>query len=621
MNLFNFDNTAADQTTTLVQEANAAYDEGNPILKDQEFDLLENNGLDLDPRNFRKKVDHPFIMGSLDKIKSIEDLVRWMPTAHPSFALMPKLDGLSLRLRYEEGFLTLAVTRGNGTTGSDVTANVLHTNVRKKLPRRVTLDVRVEGVIRKEHASKFDKNLRNVAAGMIGAKEPRPELALIDCVVIDIVTGEPMSWEDKQALMDELFPENLVVTKMTVDSQVDQFEYSNLFSWAEEMKVKWDVTLPYALDGVVLYTFPLTSSPLPIQTTKYPADKVSLKFGSLETESSIQNIEWTLGQHGKLTPVLNIAPVELDGTTVSRVSASNYALLKAAGMGIGAKVMVTKSGDIIPYITKVLEPSTQDLDQPVCPVCGQPSVLSDTGVDALCKNDQCEGQSLVRLQKTFALFEIDFISDATIEALCGAGHDTLEKIFSLSVSDIESLQGFGNKSATYIVDSLKNAKLTEAKVIKSAFLKGIGERKGTALLNHYGTIDEMVCSVMLAGLEKIEGFGPNQTKLIEENIEVIANQLVRFQLLGVDIIPHEKPDSSSVAHVVCCTGTCEMYARKELAQVLEQRGFKTVSSVTKETTLLLCADPQGNSSKLKKARSQGIPIQSYEEFFATENSQ
>lgn len=609
MSLFDFDNTV----DALVKKANEAYDQGEPILEDSEFDLLAETGIEIETRNFRKKVEHPFPMGSLSKIRTGEEVVRWInPAGH--LVVMPKLDGCSVRAKYVGGALVEVATRGDGHTGNDITANASKCNIPVTLAAPVDVEIRYEAILPKKYEAQFEKNLRNVAAGMLGAKDPRPELALIDFVAIDIVTEEPLSVYGKRELLDSLLDERHLVDQTMITVTTPPLD---LWSWFEKTYEKWRQTLPYKIDGIVVEKFDDGFAPVPQEKELLPKNKVALKFATEAKETTIVDIVWTLGQHQKLTPVLKIDTVEIDGTNVSNVSASNYALLKAAGLGLGARIKVIKSGEIIPKVAEVLEPSDIGLSMPVCPACKELATLSESGVDALCANPDCEGGDLVRLKKTIELFGIEFISDNTVEALASAGFNTLEKIFSLSEQDIADLPGFGLKSASYLVNALKSAELTEAKVIKSAFLKGIGERKAKVLLDHYGSLVDMISSVMVDGLAPIEGFGEVQTNLINQGIGEIADQLHRFKSLGVRIIPHEAPTEGG--QVVCCTGTCPLFPRKTLKKVLEDKGFTVVDSVTKNTTLLLCDDPDGSSSKLKKARKAGIPIKSYSDFFAADN--
>lgn len=269
MNLFDF--TPEETPLSLTETANVAYDQGSPILKDHEFDMLTDNGLELDTRNFRQKVSHPFPMGSLNKIKDAETLTRWMPEK-TFFIAMPKLDGLSLRVSYVDGKLVQAVTRGNGWIGQDVTNNIQHTNIQKELLVPITVQVRFEGMIKKEHTDKFDKNLRNIAAGMIGAKDSRPELALIDCIAIDVIEeGQPMSMWDKLSLVKMLFPKDMRVPVLKINPAEDKAAFpANPFAWARGAKETWDRILPYALDGVVFHKTSCLTSALPKQEGLLP---------------------------------------------------------------------------------------------------------------------------------------------------------------------------------------------------------------------------------------------------------------------------------------------------------------------------------------------------------------
>ncbi|AJF08167.1 helix-hairpin-helix domain-containing protein [Geoalkalibacter subterraneus] len=594
-----------DSKDTLIEEANKAYNQGNPVLTDPEFDLLAETGLKVDTRNFRTKVAHPFPMGSLSKIKDAESLSKWAKGATGTI-IGPKVDGAAVRLSYRDGRLVQVATRGDGVTGNDITGNARNCVVSETLPYPLTLEIRCEAVIRKCHADKFEKNLRNVVSGMLGAKDPRPELALVEFLAIEIVSEDPLTLAAKRDLLREICMKELTVPSVIYDQAPSFDEIEELFN-------SWKQNFPWAIDGVVVEKFHDLHAMVEKETELLPKHKVAVKFGNEAAVTVIEEIDWKLGQHGKLTPVLQIRPVEIDGTTVSKVSASNYALLKSAGLGVGAEVGVVKSGDIIPYVKEVHTPSQEGLDIPSCPSCDTQATLSSTGIDALCSNPECEGATLVRLQRQFDLFGIDFISGSTIEALVAAGHDSLEKIFSLSESDIAALDGFGRKSAHYIVTSLHKIEVTEAKVIKSAFLKGIGERKGTALLNHYGNLDTMIATIKEQGMTSIEGFGPIQTDLLNTQIGLIETQLQLYRSLGIKVAPHTAPAKD--AKTVCCTGSCPGKSRKELKEVLAEMGFVMASSVTKDCCLLLCDDPEGNSSKLTKARKLGIEIKSYEDFF------
>jgi|GEM_PF-2145519 len=605
--------------TPLVEKANEAYyGSDSPILSDEEFNLLTDDGLDIDSRNFRIKAEHHIPMMSLDKKKDAADLSKWHYKNLPMVVVSPKLDGNSIALSYRKGRLVRAVTRGDGRYGNDVTLHVLRTNVRRELPFPIDCEARAEAIMPKTYASQYDKNLRNVVSGLINAKDPRPGLERIDVVFFDIYGKGLETYAQKQELIAHLNREltmefvELPTKNHTLVDVYDELENSVYAHWNSE-------DFPYNIDGLVLQALPDGRDTVP-QDPAYenPKDKVAVKFTKGAHPAFIGAIEWKLGKHDKLTPVLVLEnPVEIDGTSVQRISASNYSLLNEAGLGIGAHIGVVKSGDIIPFVKEVYTPSYEGLELPLCPCCQMLAGLSDSRVDAVCVNNACEGTTLVQLQRAFDVFNIDFVSDATIETLVKHGHDSLEKIWALQEPDLKALEGFGDKSARYIVTALSKVSLTEAQVVKLAGLKGIGERKAIMLLDAYGSLDSALADIAKNGMRKIDGFGPIQMALVSSHIDRIRTMRDRLQALNIPIRSHRA--AATDAPEVCCTGTCIVdgvkYGRTELEKILAESGYKMVSSVTKACDMVICESPEGNSSKLKMARKKGLPIKTYEDFF------
>lgn len=605
--------------TPLVEKANQAYyGSDSPILSDEEFNLLTDDGLDIDTRNFRIKAEHQIPMMSLDKKKDAADLSKWHFKSMPMVAASPKLDGNSIALSYREGRLVRAVTRGDGRYGNDVTLHILRTNVRQELPFPIDCEARAEAIMPKAYASHYDKNLRNIVSGLINAKDPRPGLERIDVVFFD-AHGEGLeTYAQKQELIAHLnqgFSMEFVELPTRNHSLVDiydELENSVYAYWNSD-------DFPYNIDGIVLQALPDGRDTVPAEPVyENPKDKIAVKFAKGAHPATIGAIEWNLGKHDKLTPVLVLdKPVEIDGTSVQRISASNYSLLKEAGLGVGARIGVVKSGDIIPFVKEVYTPSYEGLELPLCPCCQTPAGLSDSKVDALCANDECEGTTLVQLQRAFDVFNIDFISDATVETLVKYGYDSLEKIWALQESDLKAMEGFGDKSSRYIVSALSKVSLTEAQVVKLAGLKGIGERKAIMLLDAYGNLDAALANIAQNGMRKVDGFGLIQMNLVSSHIDRVQSMTDRLRALNIPIVPHQA--AATDLPEICCTGTCFMdgrkYSRNELEQILAEAGYKMVSSVTKSCDMVLCENPDGNSSKLQMARKKGLRINTYEDFF------
>jgi DNA ligase (NAD+) len=594
---------------SLVQQANMAYDTGEPILTDQEFDLLADNGLDLDSRNFRTKVEHTIPMGSLDKIKTVDDLARWLRNySNAILIVMPKLDGSSISLSYKNGELTRAVTRGDGAYGNLITDNIMETNAIKAVCGP-DMEVRAEALIPKRYATQYDKNLRNTVAGMINAKDTRPELAQVDLVIFDIFGPQFETWEQKRQALN-------LLPKVVPYHEINAMPAPELYALLESLYNTWSSpAFAYAIDGLVVHAIFDPARPLPAPQL-IPEDKVAIKFKDESKSAIVADIEWTQGMHGKLAPVLVLADggVELDGTQVQRVSASNYSLLRAAGLGQGAKIQVIKSNQIIPFVSAIDEPSLMGIEfLPVCPDCGERSTWNASHVDAICANQDCPGKANVEIVRILEIFGIEFTSDTTVAKLTAAGYNTLEKLFAMSIDEMAAIPGFGKSSATYFVTKLHSASISEAKAFKAVGLKGLGERMGVTLLDHYGSLSAMIQSVQSRGLDSISGFGGIHKAKIEANLEAIIQMRDRLIALGVKIIPHQKALAGLTT--VCATGTCPGYARGDLNALLTRLGYEPVSDVNKDCKLLLCEDPLSGSSKLKKAAKLGISVQSYRKFF------
>lgn len=620
MNLFGSELNVKETSArdNLVKKANDSYYQtSETVLTDKEFDLLAENGLEIESRNYRKKVQHRIPMGSLSKCKDAESLARWLRLRLPKMLVVyPKYDGSSISLSAANGKIERWASRGDGIYGNDLSENARHTQTLTTVPDSfpAVVELRAEAMIPKSQQPNFEKNIRNLATGKLNAKVCQPEfLKLIEFMVFDICGDGVVSWNDKKAALKAL-PREYRPTFIEIQNPNPETAYEDLRFYYDMYKKDFR----YEVDGLVIVAIDDPSAPLPAPSLD-PEEKTSVKYDGDGVETTIGGHIWTLGKHDKLTPVLVLdPPVIIDSTTVSRVSASNYSLLKAAGLGIGAEVVICKAGEIIPFCKTVITPSNKGLELPNCPACDTKSVLNATGVDAICPNQACGGKVRVYLQKAFEVFKIEFISDQTINSLVDAGFDTLEQIFELTVDDLLPLDGFAQKSAEYFVNSLQNIKITQAQLIKLVGLRGIGARKGQMLLDYYGDLSLMIEQVREKGqLADIPNFGPKQAKLIEDNISKFETLSFDLGVLGIEVVRNTLKKKSS-GKVICCTGACPGFSRNNLAELLAKHSHSMVDRVTADTELVLCADPNGSSSKLKKAREKGLPIMSYEDFIVKE---
>ncbi len=565
---------------SLQEKANDAYyNEDEKILTDKEFDLLSDNGLEI--KNFRNKAKHFQPMGSLKKIKTEDDFLKWRQGRE--IRVTPKLDGNSVEIIVVDGKFEKAITRGNGKVGNDITDKAVYCNLKHiLLDGAAQYSIKCEAIMKKEYQKDYNKNIRNVVAGILNRKTPQIE----ELKKIDIIPFNEL---------DFIQSKNISYLEMT-----DGFE------------AKKEI-YPYEIDGLVVELID------PIYEEKdelLPANIVALKFNKEGIDAEVGNIEWNLGKHAKLTPVIVLKDaVEIDGTNVQRVTASNWSLLVEAGLGVGAKVQVIKSGDIIPYISQVVKKSNL-INNPYCPSCGFKGVLNESKVQMICPNNHCLGEELVKLQHIFGTFDLDYISDATVERLYVAGFKTIEDIFNLSLNDLISLDGFGPKKSSNIIYKLNTVALTEAKVLKCAMVPGISESNAEKLINHFGNIENFLYPEIdfVIDYTSIDGFAEITSNTIKENMNKFQ-KIYEILKKHIIILKIEKTKLTPNGLNIVFTGKCETHNRKELTTFLKEKGYNVQKNINKETDILLVADINSTSSKMKKAGKLGIKIQTYDEYF------
>lgn len=598
----------------LIEQANEAYYEGDsPVLTDEEFDLLAESGLErAEDHTFRKKVKHTIPMGSLSKCKTLEDFRAWVnkfPDAN--FIISPKIDGNSIAVTYIDGHLKTAVTRGDGEYGNDCTHKVKAAgSIPHRLTKPVNLTVRCEAVIPRENQAYFEKNIRNIASGLLNSKEVQHGVNLLKFMVFDSALldndkiYQPENWLlHQEELNDHGFyrirPISIVGNSNSMYEQIE--------NWFKS----WDQSYPYFIDGIVVEALDENGNHYE-KEGKYPAHMTAVKFQRPPVRAVVGKVEWTLGMHGKLAPVLVLeTPVTIDGTSVQRVSASNYGIMCAAGLWPGAEVGVVKSGDIIPYIAEVYEKSVHE-NIVICPECKRQAEIDDRRIDLVCPYDDCCGKEIIKLQTVFRILDIDGISDKTIENLYHERFRTLELIFKAFPRELAQLEGWGEKSAETFLNSLRDVSMTEAQIIAAAGIRGIALKQAEKLMYAYGSLEDLVRGIRtMGGLKMIDGFGDILSKQVVDNIEVIKEMARAIIFAGISI----KIVIDIPLVPVCVTGPHPTMGRKEFSRFLEGQGYKLVSSVTKDTKIVLTADMSSSSGKMKKAKArEDVEVMLYEDF-------
>lgn len=571
---------------------------------------------------------HASPMLSLDKTKDPEVLKMWL-AGHDGI-LSWKLDGLTIVLTYENGFLVQAVTRGNGEVGEVITNNArVFKNIPLTIPYKDSLVVRGEAIITYDDFQRINdsivlesekyKNPRNLCSGSVRQLNNRitkeRNVRFVAFQLVDLeenYQSRHQQFEFLESLGFEVVKHVKVSTKNII---------ATIQSFANEIKEN-----PYPSDGLVLAYDDLIYSRSLGRTSKFPRDSVAFKWQDELKETRIKEIEWSASRTGLINPVAIFEPIELEGTTVSRASLHNVSVLESLKIGIGDRVLVYKANMIIPQIERNLDMSNNLEIPKTCPVCKQPTIIrDDQGIRTLyCPNENCMAKHL----KSFTHFvsrdalNVEGLSEATLEKLIDLGY--IKEYADLFKLDryrlrIESLEGFGKKSYANLAESIENArKASLVSVIYGLGIPNIGLANAKLIVKHFKGDFNAIRNSSVDLLIQIDGIGrvmaegfvgwmnnPKNIEILDHLLEVL--ELEKYQVSNQDAIFENL--------TFCITGSVEHFSnRSELKEIIESRGGKVTSSVTKKTNYLINNDLMSTSSKNKKAQELNIPIINEEMF-------
>jgi DNA ligase (NAD+) len=598
------------------------------------------------PREGFVKVPHSVQMLSLDNAYSEEELRSWERRVHElsgrttvEFVCELKLDGMSLALRYESGKLARGITRGDGSTGEDVTSNVrtvrsvplsIAPEKLKKAGIPPNFEVRGEMLMpiasfkrmneeREKHGLSVFANPRNATAGTVRQLEPSitAQRRLDFFAYILIATGEGTrmtsvfenQWETLNALDSAGFKVN---PRRALAKNFDEV-WEFIGQWEEKRD-----SLPYEIDGVVVKVNDVALQRELGFTGKAPRWAIAYKYAARAGVTQIEDILVQVGRTGKLTPVAALKPVPIGGTTVSRATLHNMDEIERLGVKIGDWVEVERGGDVIPKVTRVID----DKDHPrghksfhmpeKCPVCGGNVARTEGEVDYRCVNQKCPA----KLRETILHFasrgvmNIDGMGDALVTQLTERGLvKDVADIYKLTKANLLSLERMGDKSAENILREIENSKkLPLERVIFGLGIRFVGERTAQFLVEHFGDMD----ALMNAGeeeLQQVEEVGPRIAKSILEFFAEPRNRELVGELRGAGLTMkgRKKERGTKLAgKTFVLTGTLAHYSRDEAKKMIEDAGGKVTGSVSKKTDYVVAGADAG--SKLDKAQELGVKV-------------
>lgn len=574
------------------------------------------------------KERHETPMLSLAKTKSREELRDWLNGREA--LLSWKLDGLTIVLTYENGSLQKAVTRGNGEVGEVITNNAkVFRNIPLSIPYRGELILRGEAVITYsgferinreiEDAEAKYKNPRNLCSGSVRQLDNRITAQRgVFFYAFSLVRAEAdfhNSRTEQFAFLKELGFDVVEYRLVNPDNILDNISYF------EEKIQTYDVPS----DGLVLTYEDMDYGASLGRTAKFPRDAIAFKWADELRETTLLEMEWSASRTGLINPVAIFEPVELEGTTVSRASVHNISIVRGLELGIGDRITVYKANMIIPQIAENLTKSGSLEIPEVCPVCGQPTRISQINdVQSLyCDNPDCDAKKI----KSFTLLvsrdalNVDGLSESTLEKFLARGflHEFAD-LFRLERfrEEITQMEGFGEKSFQNLMESLEKARRTTLpRLLYGLGIENVGVANAKMLCRYFHYDLQALWEATEEELAEIDGVGGVIARSIYAYFHEEKAKGQLENLLGELEIEEEavQEEQTLAGMSFVITGSLTHFEnRNAMKEEIEKRGGKVTGSVTGKTVCLINNDTTSSSSKNKKAKELEIPILSEEAF-------
>ena len=585
--------------------------------------------------NTFEKVTHTIQMGSLQDVFDKEQVLSFAEkcnealTEKPLFTVEPKIDGLSVSLEYIDGKFVRGSTRGDGFVGEDVTANLktirsIPKTLKKPVPM---LEVRgevymprksFEEVIEQQEldGEKPFKNPRNAAAGSLRQKDPKiTAKRKLDILIFNIQQSDGLDLQSHVQSLETLRELGFkVIDSKTADNAAD---ISAIIDDIGENREKF----PYDIDGAVVKVNEFEQREQLGATSKFPKWAIAYKYPPEEKETTLLDIEVSVGRTGAITPTAVFEPIHLAGTTVSRAVLHNQEFITEKDIRLGDTILVRKAGEIIPEVIKSVSHKENSVPYTLpdkCPVCGTTAVRYEDEAALRCPNSECPAQqyrNIIHFCSKGAM-NIDGMGPAVISALLDKKLiESAADIYRLRAEDIAGLERMGEKSAANLITAIEQSKNTPLdRVIFALGIRNIGAAAAKLLCSKFGSIDAIM-NASADEISEIDGFGDimseNTAKAFREPhyihlIESLKNAGVEMKYKT------ETHDSRFEGMTFVLTGTLPTMKRDEAKAIIESFGGKASSSVSKKTNYVLAGEEAG--SKLTKAQELGIKIISEEDF-------
>ncbi len=629
----------------------------HPIISDEEYDKLMKKLIELEEKYPELKtpdsptqrvggqliegfetVEHSEPMLSLDNtynendIRNFHEKIRKV-VGDVQYVAELKIDGVSIALRYENGLLVRAITRGDGLKGDDVTANVKTVkSIPLRLPEPLTIEVRGEIFMPVQYFEEFNRqreeegllpfaNPRNATAGTLHLLDPlQVAQRKLDSFMYYVV--KPQQYDLKtqwdalkflEKLHFKINPHSKLLN--SIEEVIDYWK-----EWTERRK-----KLEYWIDGIVVKVNNFEQQNELGWTAKSPRWAIAFKFPAQQVRTKVLNITFQVGRTGTITPVAEFEPVELEGSIVKRASLHNFDYIKENDIRVGDCVFIEKAGGIIPQISYVLKElrdgnEIEIIPPDKCPECGGP-VGKESGdyVAYKCLNPHCPAK-LKRHIEVFVsrqAMDIQGLGPKIISKIVDAGLvNDIADLYYLNIFDLAQISGLGPKMISNILSEIEKSKQNPIeKLLVGLGIPGVGEKIAKVLAKKYKSVEEL-SKADITELSEIEGIGEDIAKSIVEYFSSPKTKeiLEKLRKAGVNLKSEETTASNILDGLTfCVTGTLENFSREEVKRFIESLGGHFTDNLTKKTDYLLLGTNPG--SKLEKAKKFGVKILNEQEFF------
>jgi DNA ligase (NAD+) len=592
------------------------------------------------PSDKFQKVDHLRPMGSLEKVTSEETLTKWADDVRKrlgsdepvAYVVEPKIDGSAVSLTYENGVFTRGATRGDGTRGEDVTPNL---RTVKAIPLQMrsldgetpppVLEVRGEVYFPLSAFNRLNERLaaegkktapnpRNAAAGSLRQLNPQitAERAL-SIWVYGLGAHEGLEFDSQFQTLSWLRERGFRTNP-----------YAERYESMEEVAracAEWEnrrVELDYEIDGMVVKVDSVEQQRRLGALHERPRWARAYKWAPMTVNTKLNKIHIRVGRTGALNPWAQLEPVEVGGVTVSQATLHNEEDINRKDIREGDIVIVQRAGDVIPQVVGPVlphQPGTKPFTMPAnCPLCGAGIVRPEGEVMHRCPNPACESRGLESLINwVMAAADIEGVGEQLVRRLWSLGLvRSIPELYRLTKEQLLDLDGFQEKSATNVIDSIAASCDTPFhRVLFGLNIPDVGWVTGQNLARHFGNVDALA-QASQEEIQEVGGIGPERASAIAEWFADEANLALIEDLrqLGLRLETGEElepVEGALTGHTYVITGTLERWTREQAAAELEARGAKVAGSVSKKTTGVVVGEEPGGA-KLKKAREAGVPI-------------